>query len=165
MGASRAKITAWWRWTDFYREFNIDNLDLTFLSTIDRYKTAWSFVAYCRRVRLCKGTAATLGVDSVWKILQDVGETLSLHGLMEGVNPFVNKKLQLRHLIKKMLSLYCLKDPPTRCKSPITPTIIQLICKLAKTPREKFIALLITGDFFYTMHSCKYSTTTSEPKS
>jgi len=92
-GTTRAKITVWRRWTEFCSALNIRDLDLIFLSTIDKYRTACSFVTYCRRSRLRKGAITTLGVDAVRKILQDVGEVLSLHGLMEGFNPFINKKL------------------------------------------------------------------------
>ena len=56
-----------------------------------------------------------------------------------------------------MLKSYRVCNPPIKRELPITLSIIRIIKKLAKAPRDKFIASLIVESFFFAMRSCEYT--------
>ena len=57
------------------RAIDIEDLDLTTIDNIHRYKILCTFVAKIRRSRFCQGSNKFLKKESVRKIIEDVGET------------------------------------------------------------------------------------------
>ena len=49
-------------------------------------------------------------------------------------------------------------------EAPITPAMLKLIKKKAKSSRDSFIVSLLIGAFFFAMKSCKYIATSREPR-
>ena len=115
-------------------------------------------------MRLQKGAANTVKKDAIRKIVQDVSKAFLLCSFSEGTNPFINKKGKLQNLILKMLSSYKIRDLPIRREFLITPSILQIILKLAKSTRDIFIVNLIIGAFFFVIYSYKYVKIISEPR-
>ena len=84
--------------------------------------------------------------------------------MSDSVNPFIDNKGKLRHIIKKMLQSYKLDDPPTRREQLITPSILKIIMKRAKADRDIFITYLLIRAYFFTMRSCEYVATPGKPR-
>ena len=102
--------------------------------------------------------------EHVRKIVKDVGETFGLRNLGAEVNPFVDERGRLRNMIKKMLNGYKLSDPLVKREAPVTPALLRMVKKKAKSARDVFIAHLLIGTFFYTMWSCEYVAMPGEPR-
>ena len=56
-----------------------------------------------------------------------------------------------------MLANYKASDPPIKCELLLAPTMLKSMLKLPKATRDIFIVHLITGAFFYALHSCEYT--------
>lgn len=63
-----------------------------------------------------------------------------------------------------MLKAYHLEDLPTKCESPLTPSIIKYILKKASSNRSRFIAHLIPSAFFFVIRLYEYDSTLGEPR-
>ena len=64
-----------------------------------------------------------------------------------------------------MVRAYKLSDPPTRRQEPISPRALRRLLRGASSKRDKFIANLIVGAFFYACRSCEYVLTSGDPRS
>ena len=164
-GAKQAKITTWNRWLYFCSTSNMSDPDLSLSHSTDTCRIACAFVAHARRTRLRKRSSSTVKKDAVRKIIYDVDETFSLRKLNESVNLFVNENSKMRNIVSNMLSSHKIKDPLVKRESLVTPSIIRIMLKLAKSKRHKFIMCFVIIAFFYAIRSCEHTSTHDEPRS
>ena len=102
--------------------------------------------------------------EHVQKIIDNIGKTFSLWNLEVSINPFVDEREKLWHIIKKILHGYKLSDLPVKREAPVTLELLWVIKKKVKSTCNLFIAYLLISAFFYTIQSCKYVATSGEPQ-
>jgi len=162
---NQAKITAWTRWVNFGKAFEIQDQDLTSYSQSEQYRIVIAFIAYTRRLRLRKGASEVIKTAHLRKIITAIGQTIILRGMNDQANPFTDGSGKLRYVVSSILHSYDKVDIPTKHMSPLTPSYLRLILSSAKSPRQLFIAHLIIGAFFFACRVCEYTTTPNEPRS
>ena len=159
-----AKTHAWARWREFCGLLEISEA-LDGYSHVEKQRVCAAFVAHTRRRRFRGGSNKNIAEKYVRKIIGNVGEALSVRGdESTGSNPFRGPDGKLIRSVHLMLRSYKLSDPPVKRQQPLSPRGLRHILLNAGSPREVFVAHLLTGAFFLACRSCEYVTSPGKPR-